>query len=464
MCRLNDRPSAAEFTALLQRETEPNVNALEGMALQWAARSAGQATPAASPQAQDKGSSRRRRLWELPRNAFCPVLGSCLTIERLRQLIEKMLRGPVPGDDYELHSSAVAECAQRGPIAERLQRELDERYALAIQQGRRRRHRDELAQHWSGAKAEGAEVGAALWVTLTHPRCDEALQEQVLKDIHMLQHQIGSGVRVDVGRMQALVKENGVLSRALASVQERVTRLMAEKSAQIERQQAELVRLRAEVIARDSLVDQLRGDLRDLDERVPTLRSRVELGRRLEDQQSRIHDLERRLLQTEQRAVHWEERWHAQQMLQAAEGPVSDGAEEGPVLGDGQPAGGAQALRDKAILCVGGRAASVPVYRRLVETCGARFLHHDGGEEEGTGPLEASLAAADLVICQAGCISHGAYWRVKDHCKRTGKRCVFVDRPSASSLARGLDALGGACAPTWMPMQGPRSLSDKTTQ
>jgi len=27
---------------------------------------------------------------------------------------------------------------------------------------------------------------------------------------------------------------------------------------------------------------------------------------------------------------------------------------------------------------------------------------------------------------------------VKDHCKRTGKRCIFVDNPSVSSLVRGL--------------------------
>lgn len=99
-------------------------------------------------------------------------------------------------------------------------------------------------------------------------------------------------------------------------------------------------------------------------------------------------------------------------------------------------------LRDKSVLCVGGRTASVPTYRQLVEYTGGRFSHHDGGEEDSASQLEASLAAADLVICQTGCISHGAYWRVKDHCKRTGKRCVFVDRPSASSLARCLRGLG----------------------
>jgi len=75
---------------------------------------------------------------------------------------------------------------------------------------------------------------------------------------------------------------------------------------------------------------------------------------------------------------------------------------------------------------------------------GGRFLHHDGGEEDAVAMLDASLAAADLVICQTGCISHDAYWRVKDHCKRHGKRCVFVDKPSASSLQRALDKLGAA--------------------
>ena len=45
--------------------------------------------------------------------------------------------------------------------------------------------------------------------------------------------------------------------------------------------------------------------------------------------------------------------------------------------------------------------------------------------------LEASLVAADLVICQTGCLSHGAYWRVQDHCRRTGKACVLVEQPDA---------------------------------
>jgi len=90
------------------------------------------------------------------------------------------------------------------------------------------------------------------------------------------------------------------------------------------------------------------------------------------------------------------------------------------------------------VLCVGGRLASVPIYRHVVERVGGRFLHHDGGDEDSPQRLDATLAAADLVICQTGCISHGAYWRVKEHCKRTGKRCLFVEVPSRQAIEQAL--------------------------
>jgi hypothetical protein len=98
-------------------------------------------------------------------------------------------------------------------------------------------------------------------------------------------------------------------------------------------------------------------------------------------------------------------------------------------------------LKQKTVLCVGGRSGNVANYRDLVERVGGRFAHHDGGLEDSQSVLDSTLAAADLVICQTGCISHNAYWKVKDFCKRTGKRCVFVENPSASSLVRALEQM-----------------------
>ena len=111
-----------------------------------------------------------------------------------------------------------------------------------------------------------------------------------------------------------------------------------------------------------------------------------------------------------------------------------------PALSDEAPAN----LSGKCILCVGGRSGAVDAYRREVEQRGGSFLHHDGGLEESLHRIDSALAAADLVICQAGCISHNAYWRVKEQCKRTGKQCVFIKSSGVSSFGRIVSA---ACLP-----------------
>ena len=43
------------------------------------------------------------------------------------------------------------------------------------------------------------------------------------------------------------------------------------------------------------------------------------------------------------------------------------------------------------------------------------------------GERDTAAVAADLVICQTGCLGHGDYWREQDHCRRTGLSCVLVD-------------------------------------
>ena len=287
------------------------------------------------------------------------------------------------------------------------------------------------------SRDDGLAAWQQMYSVLTHPRCDVALEERVLSDMHMLQHQLGAAQRADLQRFAELMEENGVLARELGAVQQRSTRVIAEKSAQIGRQGADLMQLRAALIGKDTALAGLRDEIAALEAGFPGLRTRVEQARHIETQLARIHELERQLLQQQQRAQALQERLADLAAMRPA--PATNSA--------AQPKAalpGADGLRDKSVLCVGGRPAIVPIYRQLIERTGGHFLHHDGGEEESAARLDASLAAADLVICQTGCVSHGAYWRVKDHCKRTGKQCVFVEKPSASSLARCLKDIGQA--------------------
>jgi len=390
--------------------------------------------------------SRRRRIWELGPHAHCPVVGVCLPIRALRRLVDKVVGGAAVADDYELHCGVIAECGQRTTMAEAVQRELDRRYAIALRQSARLKSPDGLSEWWREALG-GDDVAGALWATLTHARCDAALEEQVLRDIHMLQHQVGAASRADLQRLHEVMDENAVLARELAAAQQRSTALTRQQGCRIEQLQAQAVRLRAELIGRDTALASLSDELRTLEASVPGLKSRTELARLSEHQISRIHDLERALL----RAQHEAER--ERRRADAAEQALAEC--QPPAATESEAAGGVPMLDDRAVLCVGGRQASVPVYRRLIERVGGRFLHHDGGDEDSAAKLDATLDSADLVICQTGCISHDAYWRVKDHCKRTGKRCVFVENPSRAGLQRALNALVPSRVTQIVAIQGP---------
>lgn len=387
------------------------------------------AAPCAPAPAEAAAGSRRRRLWQLPGHAFCPVIGVCLPLATVRQLVGKALGGAALADDYELHCGVIAECRQRGAIAERVQRELDRRYAAALRRSAALKSTPALADWW-GTELQGAAVAGALWATLSHPRCDAPLTERVLQDMHLLQHQLGAAERADRLALQRLQQAHEQVQQAMAQAQQRHAQQAEAAALRLESLQAQLLQLRAELIGRDTLVAQLReaGD--------PTRQAQAALReQQLVDENAAL----RRALQRQQAQA--EQLQRALARASAVCPPPSPTPSATPAPAPAQATAPAVDLADRAVLCVGGRQASVPLYRALVERTGGRFLHHDGGEEHSTAALEATLAAADLVICQTGCVSHDAYWRVKDHCKRTGKRCVYVDKPSRAGLVRVLRAL-----------------------
>ena len=95
------------------------------------------------------------------------------------------------------------------------------------------------------------------------------------------------------------------------------------------------------------------------------------------------------------------------------------------------------------VLCVGGRARQMPVYRELVERAGGRFDHVDGADPGCLPQLRLALADADLVILQPGYVCQGACRVVEQHCARTTLRCVQLDKPCALGFAHSLaEAIG----------------------
>lgn len=387
------------------------------------------------PSTQAAAGSRRRRLWDLAHECHCPVVGVCFPPDILRRLVNKALGGKNMAGDYEVHVGAVAQCVQRNELSELLNDELDKRYALEIRAYKSAKTAKTVADLWSVSAGKG-DIAGGLWAALTHPRCNTLLQEELCRFMHMLQHQTGSKVPNHLDKFNASMEENAALARELSRVQERSTQLLMEKSREIERLTAQLIQLRADGLAKDSRFAFLSEDLVALKASIPGFDTAVRLNKKVEQLTARQSELEGQNKDLRHKLA------SAAKSLAALGSESSNKARVNAarrLKPNAIPV--AVCLSQKTVLCVGGRSGSIANYREVIERVGGKFAHHDGGLEDSQNVLGASLAAADLVICQTGCISHNAYWKVKDFCKRTGKRCVFVENPSASSLVRGLEQI-----------------------
>ena len=193
--------------------------------------------------------------------------------------------------------------------------------------------------------------------------------------------------------MHTLSEEFLVLCRQLGEAQTRCSEALARQAGELEQLRAEVVRLRGAVVLRDTRLALAQDELQQLQAAQPGLKRRRDMARHIATLVERIASLSRECL-----------RWRLQAVAVTTVAP-------------------AQAASEAA-------APASPA-------------------------LDSSLAAADLVICQTGCISHDEYWRVQDHCRRTGKPCILVDQPLGTGaaeaaqpvvvlrMARGLRAVSG---------------------
>lgn len=381
----------------------------------------------ASPQ-----TSRRRKLWEIPHKFHCPVIGTCFDVAELRGLMKKVMHFPANTTDFVLHTTAVGACETRTQLSELLQKQLEKRFQPTIRRFAATKETAALKALWKEATAKGTEIPATLWAVWSHPACDSTLEHEIYADIHMIQHQLSTGNRADLKEIKAQRDENVELRRQLEKARQESEALRAGKSGEAQTLGLRIAELRADLAGRDARIATLTAQFEQLRDSLPDLKERQGLLRRASDAAARCLALSALAESREDELRHLRERLsHAEEMI--AQLSAMEHSSEGDTHHT------PDRLSGKCVLCVGGRAGAVDAYRQLVEQSGGRFLHHDGGLEESLHRIDGVLTAADLVICQAGCISHNAYWRVKEQCKRTGKRCLFVRNSGVSSFGRVLD-------------------------
>jgi hypothetical protein len=376
---------------------------------------------------QRKTGSARRKLWDMSINAACPVTGVCLDFQEVKGMARKAGLTVNAVADYDLHWQVLQECGSRSPLAELLQRALDQRFALAVKRSQIIKTTPALAQWWDEA-CQLDDWASEFWALLTHPQCSADLERIVLGQVHMLQHQTGHTARTDASQVKQLLAEQHRLTLELAASQQRVQTLTGEHATAVAALQAQCMRLRASAIRAETERDMAQSQLQEMKHLGPDGLTRQRLLEATQRQQASNERLLLRALRRESLTPDQHEIKLVGAAICADDAKRQTTERVTPSID----------LKARQVLCVGGRTSSIPVYREVIEDRGASFMHHDGGEEDKASRLASQLQAADVVICQVGCISHGAYWCVKEHCKRTGKPCLFVEMSGRSALERAL--------------------------
>jgi len=404
-----------------------------------------------------------KKIWEIESCYKCSLIGTCLTRTELRALARERVFAIEKGcDDYQLHAEFIRVSDRSDAKGKALHKYLTKKY-----QGRGKHYRSamtdtEIKALWEKDIAAG-QLDSAWWSVLIHPLASVHLVGRLYGYLHMLGHdslnnrhreqRLSERLRAKVAMLEEVLgserqhhrQEQRQLKEEMATQQQRILGLkgveqsnkaLREETAALHRQVEELREGKGFKVQQQE-IDALRqtnnglcGRIDDLTGELDTIREQLAAtARQLQEMERLRGRLERHEAEQAREIVTLE----GMLMRHIALGsPCAQCADQNT------PSCPGPSLCGKTVLYVGGLNNMIPHYRQLVEQCGGRFLHHDGGKEASRGLLPKMLTTADAVLCPIDCVSHDACNCVKKMCKRFQKPFVLMRSAGLSSLAKGL--------------------------
>ncbi len=387
--------------------------------------------PAELAEIAEETPSGRSKIWELSPNLHCSIIGTCLATDELRQLLVKLNATDArTATDHELHGLAVTLASRRDAGAKIIQKALDRRHSIAINQFRPAKSAEDVRALWDQAAGRG-EIPGAYWAVLTHQATTAELVRYVFGQVHMLSHLVGAANRADIRRLMELEADNAELREKVARQQTQLRDAIICRDAKIrdlERALASRVAAQEDDATADLEADTLLRLVAQLQKQLS-----AEIGRRERFEQKleaeiTAHNDQRRRCQAAERDVAelrdelgaLDEKWTVDAVAQAEK----------------------QDLRGLKLLYVGGRPSQVPQLARVAESANAELLHHDGGVEDRAGLLAGLVSQAEIVLFPVDCISHDAALTVKRLCQKSGKSFVPLRSNGVTSFLSALSRIG----------------------
>ncbi|WP_286192195.1 DUF2325 domain-containing protein [Roseomonas genomospecies 6] len=365
------------------------------------------------------GQAKRRKLWTIPTEYHCSLVGTCLSSEDVAWLCRRLKLVPTAdARPYDIHRYFVEKSAEDGPEARLMHKRLDETFAPAVKRFARETTEEGWMALWTAAVASG-NVAAAYWGVLSHGAMPDAVRVRAFADVHMLSHLMGGESRRQLRENRDLVRRCDELAARLAKQERAAADRIAEKDARIRELESQVAARRTAPAAPETAAPK------------PTPVRAPGQARLLRTMDA----LHRRIASERMRARHAEA--EVERLRRLLDAPAAS-ARHRPSEEVSAPTD----LGGRAILYVGGRTKSLPHLRAAVETRNGCLLHHDGGFEQTTRCLEGLVERADVVVCPVDCVSHDACLRVKGLCRRMGKPFVPMRSAGATSFARILHSFG----------------------
>ena len=382
----------------------------------------------------------RRKLWEFDGTLHCSIVGTCLSNAELRHALGKLgLKETDTASEHDVHASGVLLAGKRHDGAKLLQKALDRRHRVAINQFAHAKSPNEVRGLWQEAVRRG-EIPGAYWAALTHPATTNVLVREIFAEMHMLSHLVGAANRADIRQLRRLEAENAELQAKVQRQQQQLRDAIVARDATIRKLGWALedsvahnryVELSEASAAGSAAWTQLAADLKNRLARSETSRERI--AQQLADARLALSKERDARSAGEQREIALRDEIEALESGLALDATMADEAANHPPV-------------TLTFLYVGGRPPQIGHLRAAAERRGGVFLHHDGGIEERDGLLPGLVSRADAVLFPTDCVSHAAMLRVKRLCRQAGKPFVPLRSGGVGSFCAALRrvALAGA--------------------
>ena len=144
---------------------------------------------------------RRTPIWDLHNSLHCSIIGTCLSTGEFRQFLVRLkVPGAETADEHDLHKLGVFLASGPKTGAKHLQKALDRRHRLALNQFAKAKDAAAASALWDDALARG-DIPGAYRALLTHAAATDAMVKHAFGKVHMLSHLVGAANPADIRRV-----------------------------------------------------------------------------------------------------------------------------------------------------------------------------------------------------------------------------------------------------------------------